>query len=139
VNPRTAWLSVRHDQQNGAPTMTWLKRLPGFKRAPAGLEWVVLRRLPWIALVGTALPALAMLAASLLLGGAGADAADAKLATTLQIMLISLLVFHWTAVFTAALLCLIVWIAKGPAFVADAYDLPDADRPGVPRTARNAN
>jgi hypothetical protein len=119
--------------------MTWLKRLPGFKRSPAGLEWVVLRRLPWIALVGTALPALALLAASLLLGGASADAADAKLATTLQIMLISVLVLHWTVVFTVALLCVIVWIAKGPAFVADAYDLPDAERPGVPCAAGDAS
>ena len=113
--------------------MTWMKRLPGFQRAPAGMEWEVLRRLPWIALVGTALPALAMLAAPWLLGGAGADAADAKFASTLQILLLSVLVLHWTAVFTVALLCVIVWIAKGPAFVADAYELPDADRPGVPR------
>jgi hypothetical protein len=32
-------------------------------------------------------------------------------------------------VFTAALFCLIVLIAKGPAYVADAYPLIDSDRP----------
>ncbi len=118
--------------------MTWLKRLPGFQRAPAGLEWAVLRRLPWIALVGTALPVVAMVAVSVLLGGTGADATDTRLGTTLQIMLVSVLVLHWTAVFTVALACVIVSIAKGPAFVADAYELPDADRPRAARAIGDA-
>lgn len=104
--------------------MTWLKRLPGFRRAPAGLEWMVLKRLPAFALVGTALLVLAMLAAPML---PGAD--EAKFAATLQIMAVSLLILHWTVVLTVGLLCVIVWIAKGPAFVADAYELSDAERP----------
>lgn len=111
--------------------MTWPNRLRGFQRAPAGLEWVVLRRLPWIAVLGTVLPAVVMLGVAALIGGTGADATDAKLASTLHILLISVLVLHWTAVFTVALVCVIVWIAKGPAYVADAYELPDADRPGA--------
>jgi len=112
-----------------------LNKLPGFKRSPPGLEWAVLRRLPLVTAVGTALPIVGVVAAGVLLGGAGADAADAKLATTLQIALVSVLVLHWTVAFTVALLCVIVWIAKGPAYVADAYELPDADRPGRPRDA----
>jgi hypothetical protein len=36
---------------------------------------------------------------------------------------------YWTIVFTVVLGCLIVMIAKGPAYVADAYPLPDADAP----------
>jgi hypothetical protein len=28
-----------------------------------------------------------------------------------------------------ALLCVIALVAKGPAYVADAYPLPDSDRP----------
>ena len=107
--------------------MALLRQLPGFQRAPAGLEWAVLRRLPLITLAGTALPIAAALATQLLLGGA--DAATAKLATTIEIALISALVLHWTVVFTVALACLIVVIAKGPAYVADAYALIDADRP----------
>jgi hypothetical protein len=38
-------------------------------------------------------------------------------------------VLHWTAVFTLALACVTVLIAKGSAFVADAYPLIDSDRP----------
>ena len=106
--------------------MSLMNKLPGHRRAPAGLEWAVLRRLPKIAVVGTALPVAGAAAAALFFG---ADAAAAKLATTIQIVLASLLVLHWTAVFTVALACLIVLIAKGPAYVADAYELIDADRP----------
>ncbi|MBK9244058.1 MAG: hypothetical protein IPM30_04265 [Burkholderiales bacterium] len=106
--------------------MSMLNRLPGFRRAPAGLEWTILRRLPLITLVGTVLPVAGALAAAFALGG---DPHGDKLATTVQIVLASVLVLHWTAVFTVGLACVIVWIAKGPAYVADAYELIDADRP----------
>ena len=106
--------------------MSLLNRLPGFRRAPAGLEWTILRRLPLITLVGTVLPVAGALAAALALGG---DPAADKLVTTVQIVLASVLVLHWTAVFTVGLACVIVWIAKGPAYVADAYELIDSDRP----------
>lgn len=116
--------------------MNAFNKLPGFRRAPAGLEWKVLRRLPRLAVIGTLLPIFAALLATSLLGAG--EMGDAKLATTVQIVLVSVLVLHWTVVGTVALLCVIVWIAKGPAYVADAYELPDAERPGPPRrpTAR---
>jgi hypothetical protein len=67
-----------------------------------------------------------MFAATLFLDG---DPVSIKFATTIKIVLASVLVLHWTVVFTAALLCMIVMIAKGPAYVADAYPLIDSDRP----------
>jgi hypothetical protein len=106
--------------------MAALKKLAGFPRAPAGLEWTVLRRLPMLTLVGTVLPIVGALATALLLGG---EAESVKLTATIQIVLASVLVLHWTVVFTVALLCVIVLIAKGPAYVADAYPLIDSDRP----------
>jgi len=106
--------------------MSLLNKLPGFHRSPAGLEWTILRRLPLITLVGTVLPVAGALAAALALGG---DPDGDKFATTVQIVLASVLVLHWTAVFTVGLACVIVWIAKGPAYVADAYELIDSDRP----------
>ncbi len=107
--------------------MSLLKKLPGFQRAPAGLEWEILRRLPVITVAGTAFLIAGALAAPLF--ASGADLAAAKFATTVRIALASALVLHWTVVFTAALACLIVVIAKGPAYVADAYELIDSDRP----------
>jgi hypothetical protein len=106
--------------------MSAMKTLPGFSRAPAGLEWTVLRHLPMITLAGTVLSIVGMLIAEHLLGD---DPASVKLATTIQIVLAGVLALHWTVVFTAALFCLIVLIAKGPAYVADAYPLIDSDRP----------
>jgi hypothetical protein len=47
-------------------------------------------------------------------------------------------VLHWTVAFTVALLCVIVLIAKGPAYVADAYPLIDSDRPAKPESSRAA-
>ena len=41
----------------------------------------------------------------------------------------------WTAVFTMAIGCGIVWIMKGPAYVADRYPLIDADAPAIPSPA----
>lgn len=106
--------------------MNLLRKLPGSRRSPPGLEWSVLRRLPMIFVAGTVVLIVAALASTLAPGG---DAAAAKLATTVQIALASALVLHWTVVFTVALACVIVVIAKGPAYVADAYELIDADRP----------
>jgi hypothetical protein len=105
-----------------------LNRLPGFERAPAGLEWALIRRLPLIALAGIAAPILCLLSVRLAAAWAN-DEASAKFAMTFEIALASVAILCWTIVFTVALGCVIVMIAKGPAYVADAYPLPDADAP----------
>jgi hypothetical protein len=103
-----------------------LKILPDFQRSPAGLEWAVLRRLPIVSLVATVLPVAVAIGACFFMGDAPSDA---KRITTIYIMTASVLVLHWTILFTVALFCVIVLIAKGPAYVADAYPLVDSDRP----------
>jgi hypothetical protein len=108
--------------------MTLLRKLPGYRRAPAGLEWAVLRRVPMLTVAGTLLPVAAGVAVTLF---AGDDAAGAKLVTTAWIAVASALVLHWTVMFTVALACAIVWIAKGPPYVADAYELIDSERPAA--------
>jgi len=108
--------------------MNLFNRLSGFERAPAGLEWVLIRRLPLIAFAGTAVPLLCLLAVRLAAAWANSDAA-ARLGMTFEIALASVAILYWTIVFTVALGCLIVVIAKGPAYVADAYPVPDADAP----------
>jgi hypothetical protein len=108
--------------------MNLFKRLPGFERAPAGLERALLRRLPPIAVAGIAMPLLCLLAARLAVAWASSDEA-ARVAMSFEIALASVAILYWTIVFTVALGCLIVVIAKGPAYVADAYALPDADEP----------
>jgi hypothetical protein len=37
-----------------------------------------------------------------------------------------------TAIFTVAIGCVIVWVMKGPAYVADPYPLQDSEEPANP-------
>jgi hypothetical protein len=104
------------------------KKLPGFRRAPAGLERKILRLIPKVFLVGTVLIALP----SLIARWWTMDQAPllvSKFIMTIDIYAFSLLSMLWTALFTVGIGALTVMIMKGPAYVADAYPLIDADRP----------
>ena len=106
----------------------WFQKLPGFQRTPYGLEWRILRLMPQVALAGTALPALMAFAARYLIDGSTA----AETARTLQrfdFMMIGLVILIWTLVVTVAIGCVIVWIMKGPAYVADGLPVSHSDTP----------
>jgi len=112
-----------------ALSMNWLNKLPGSRRSPPGMEWALLRRMPWILVVGTLLPVVAVYLARLL----PLQGSELEIAATLnmvKIYAISAVCLHWTVVLTLSIGCFIVMLMKGPAYVADAYPLPDADRPG---------
>jgi hypothetical protein len=110
----------------------WLKRLPGFQRAAPGLEWQLWRRLPSIFIAGTLLP----LAVAMLARAFSADSPVGEPNKALQLFdyaMVGVVMLHWTLVLTLAIGCAIVMVMKGPAFVADAYPLPERDdesRPG---------
>jgi hypothetical protein len=53
----------------------------------------------------------------------------AKHVELVDILCIATAVTVWTAVFTVAIACVVVVLMKGPAYVADAYELTDAERP----------
>ena len=109
--------------------MNWLNKLPDSRRSPPGMEWALLRRMPWILVVGTLLPVVAVYLARLL----PLQGSELEIAATLNMVKIyasSAVCLHWTVVLTLSIGCLIVMRIKGPAYVADAYPLPDADRPG---------
>ncbi len=105
--------------------MNLFNKLPGFVRSAPGWEQRIWRRLPSILLWGTLLP--------LVLAGVNhalAPAAPEFGASNGPMLLwdytmIGVVVLHWTLVLTAALGCFIVRVMKGPAYVADAYPLPD--------------
>lgn len=108
--------------------MKLLQKLPGSRREPHGLEWKVLRRMPMVLLAGTVLPALYALAARWFITG------DAPFEIARQIQMndylaIGIVIFHWTLVLTVTIFCVIVTLMKGPAYVADRYDLPDSPTP----------
>jgi hypothetical protein len=46
-----------------------------------------------------------------------------------DILAIATAVAVWTAVLTVAIACFVVMMMKGRAYVADAYELTDSERP----------
>lgn len=105
-----------------------LKKLPGYRISPPGKERWILRQAPLWTFMGT----LSILMPSLLVrifpaepnavgvsGGVG----------FIDILVIATLICYWIAIFTIVIGAYIVVLMKGPAYVADAYPLEDADRP----------
>lgn len=115
--------------------MNLFNRLPGFPRTPAGKERDVLRLLPRTFVFGTLLLAVPSLLARLIVGPD-----DALAITTTDIYVIGLIILHWTVLLTAGIAAFIVMMMKGPAYVADAYPLLEAETldasPGSPRQGR---
>lgn len=109
--------------------MTWLSKLPGSRRSPPGLEWDLLRRMPRILAAGTLLPLVAVALARFWPFQGNAEQVAVTL-QTVDIFAIAVLILNWTLVLTLTIACFIVMVMKGPAYVADAYPLPDAERPG---------
>jgi hypothetical protein len=89
---------------------------------------------PWILLGGTAVPALCFLYAVLFPNPDIGDTIE-KYLSGVAIAAVAATLTIWTAVFTMAIGCGIVWIMKGPAYVADRYPLIDADSPTEPTPA----
>lgn len=106
--------------------MELFKQLPGFTPSPPGIERVALRYLPAAAIWGTLALSLMLLAVRLFL----VDEWTAALSRA-EIFIISLTVLYWGALLTGTIAAIIVMVMKGPAYVADAYPLPDSDQPDV--------
>ena len=98
-----------------------LQKLPGYQVYEPGLERKVLRELPSFTLMGVAAIALPCCLSRLMLSG--------KAQRIVDILVISTEVFFLGMVLTLGIAAFIIKLAKGPAYVADAYPLPDFDKP----------
>lgn len=122
------WVEFALSHRNA--TMKLFNIWPGFQQTPAGLERVVLRKLPQALWLGSVLPALvALLARGFPWSGSEMDIATRI--QTIDILAIGVVVLHWTMVLTVAIGAFIVMVMKGPAYVADAYPLEDAEHPAT--------
>jgi hypothetical protein len=119
---------VPHDDTLGIMSRCF-KRLHD-RCEPPGLEWQILKRLPKALLLGTLIPVGLSVLARLLPPAEGVDAA--KNILNVDIFAIATAITFWTGVLTVAIGCVVVAIMKGPAYVADAYEIIDAHRPKVP-------
>jgi hypothetical protein len=113
--------------------MNLFNKLPGFVRTAPGWEHRIWRRLPAILLWGTLLPlALAGVNRALAPDSPVASGRDASLLRW-DYTMFGVVVLHWTLVLTLALGCFIVRVMKGPAYVADAYAMPDDEGASITR------
>ena len=104
--------------------MNLFNKLPGFVRSAPGLEHLIWRRLPAILLWGTLLP-LGLAALNRAMAPPVSESGASAGALLLwDYTMFGVVVLHWTMVLTLALACFIVRVMKGPAYVADAYPLP---------------
>jgi len=74
------------------------------------------------------LPGLMSVAARFLIT-AGSAAEVARHIQLFDFVMIGLVVFTWTLVVTVSIGCVIVWLMKGPAYVADGFDVSHSDAP----------
>jgi len=98
------------------------------RRTPPGLELTILRRMPWMFVVGTLMP-LALSVMVRLMPTSPVAWEAAKRVSTVDIFVIATIITVWTALATVSIGCVLVYIMKGPAYVADAYELNAADQP----------
>lgn len=105
------------------------------RQVPPGLEWQILKRLPKITLVGLLIPVAMAILVRVLPTDPGIDIA--KHVRSVDIFAIATAITFATAVLTVAIGCIVVYIMKGPAYVADAYPLQHSDRPAPRSTRRN--
>lgn len=98
--------------------MEYFNKLPGFIQTPSGVEWVLLKKIPRIFIVSGLLPCVIML--KLYLTNDTLNPEQLKIIYQCLGVLFSV----WFFVGTAAIGCIIVIIMKGPAYVADPYELP---------------
>lgn len=105
-----------------------MKKDPHSVRAPAGLEWRLLRKLPKLCFSGL----LALLLAWVLPQALPFDGDPQHVARNLRTFnftLIGLAIVHVTMILTVAFGCLIVMIMKGPQYTSDSYPVLDAEHP----------
>jgi hypothetical protein len=112
--------------------MNPFQKLPGSRRVAPGIERALWRRLPAILLWGTLLPLLLAGARRWWASMSPTPPAEASLLLG-DYLAFGVVVLHWTLVLTVGLGCVIVMVMKGPAYVADAYPLEDADEGPAPR------
>ncbi len=110
--------------------MNWLTKLPGYQRTPYGFELRLLRMMPNVLLAGTVMPALMAWLARYLFSEGSASEIERHI-QIFDYVMIGVVVAVWTTVMTVAIGCVIVWVMKGPAYVADGYNVSHSDKPKV--------
>ena len=102
--------------------MDYFNKLPGFIRTPSGFEWILLKKFPLSFAIGTAVPG----AVIAFIYFSRQPLHPAQLKTIFQCL--GIIFSVWFFVGAAAIGCIVVILMKGPAYVADPYELPKENK-----------
>lgn len=108
--------------------MAILKKLPGYRRTPYGKEVKILKLIPRAFFWSTLIIGI-FVAVGHLLPPDGSQQDVYKHLDMINILGIAFLITAWTAIFTVAVGAFVVYIMKGPAYVADPLEVVDSDKP----------
>ena len=108
-----------------------MKKLNNY-RSPPGLERQILRKIPKYLLASICIPLFMVILVRLpfiesLFTQTAAEVT--KLHMTIDFLSIALFISVLPILLTVTIACVIVVLMKGPGYVADAYELDDADKP----------
>lgn len=102
--------------------MKFFNKLPGFIKTPSGFEWVLFKKIPLIFSISTAIPCTIML--NLYFSNDTLNPEQQKIIYQCLGFLFSV----WFFIGVIAIGCILVIIMKGPAYVADPYELPKENK-----------
>ena len=102
--------------------MEYFNKLSGFIQSPSGFEWVLLKKIPHILLL-TSLPPCAVMFNLYFFN----DTINAEQFKTIY-QCLGILFSLWFFIGTVTIGCIVVIIMKGPAYVADPYELPQENK-----------
>ncbi len=112
--------------------MKYLRKIHSHRAAP-GLEWTIMKRLPAALFASIAVP-FGVAMANRWFPPEGDPVTVAKQVTLVNYVALATGLTAVTAVLTVAIGCVVVYIMKGPAYVADAYSMEEPDdNPRRPR------
>ena len=98
------------------------------KRYPPGLEWWVLKKIPKLLAASIFVPALMLLISrNYPFSGPANDVV--RLQVGIDFFAIAIFFTGVSFLIVIGIVCFIIHVMKGPAYVADAYPLNDADEP----------
>lgn len=110
--------------------MALFNKLPGFQRSPAGIERKILRAIPSTLTLGLGI----LVLPSLLLRLTGHGTWDlSHVASMVDIYTMGAVLLFVNIVGIVGTGAFIVMVMKGPAYVADAYEVGDSDAPRQPK------
>ena len=102
--------------------MEYFNKLPGFIQSPSGLEWKILKKIPLLLLISGILPGLVIFKLYLTTETLKAD----QLKVIYQC--VGIIFSFWFFIGVVTIGCVVIIIMKGPAYVADPYELPQENK-----------